>query len=127
MSSFNRVVVMGNLGKDPELRHTQSQKAVCSFSVATTEKKKDGNDVTEWHNIVVWDKQGESCHKYLSKGKKVLVEGRLQTRSWEDKQGVKHYTTEIVAGPFGVQFLSPKDGGNNQGSGLGLDDIPFGR
>ena len=107
MASFNRVLVMGNLGQDPELRYTPSQFPVTTLSVATTDYRnnKDGQkqEQTEWHRIVVWGKQAENCEKYLRKGQGVFVEGRLQTRSWEDKQGQKRYTTEIIANT--VQFL----------------------
>lgn len=107
MSSLNRVIILGNLGADPELRHTQSGQAVCTLSVATTDRRKDaqGNvqEFTEWHRIVVWGNNAENCSKYLAKGRSVCVEGRLTTRSWEDKDGAKKYVTEIVA--QNVQFL----------------------
>lgn len=108
MASLNRVVIMGNLGQDPELRYTQGQVPVCTLRVATTETwtGSDGQrqEQTEWHQIVVWNKQAENCAKYLAKGRSVLVEGRLRTRSWEDqKTGQKRYTTEIVA--QSVQFI----------------------
>lgn len=107
MASLNRVVIMGNLGQDPELRYTQNQTPVCTLNVATTDYRTspDGQrqEFTEWHRVVVWSKQAENCSKYLTKGRSVLVEGRLQTRSWEDKQGVKKYVTEIVA--QNVQFV----------------------
>jgi single-strand DNA-binding protein len=107
MASMNRVFVMGNLGGDPELRKTANNTAVVSMNVATKEfrPEKDGTrqEYTEWHRIVVWGRQAENCAKYLTKGRPVFVEGRLQTRSWEDKSGVKRYTTEIVAN--NVQFL----------------------
>ena len=106
-------MVMGRLGQDPELRHTQSQMAVCSLNVATTEFKKgaDGEreEMTEWHKNVVWGKQAENAAKYLTKGKGVFIEGRLQTRSYENNEGQKIYTTEIVAS--NVQFL-PSGQGN---------------
>jgi single-strand DNA-binding protein len=112
MASFNRVVVMGNLGQDPELRYTQNQNAVCTLNVATTDYRTspDGQkqEFTEWHRIVVWGRQAENASKYLSKGRAVLVEGRLQTRSWEDKQGQKRYTTEIIA--QNVQFVGGGSG-----------------
>ena len=98
---MNKVILCGNLAVDPELRYTQSQKAVASFRVATSEK-----DKVEYHNVVTWEKLADNCSKYLTKGKKVLVEGKLQTRSWEDKDGNKRYTTEIIA--YNVEFLSPK-------------------
>ena len=97
---------MGHLGQDPELRYTQNQAAVVTLNVATTEAwSKDGQrqEQTEWHRIIVWNKQAENCAKYLSKGRAVFVEGRLQTRSWEDKNGQKRYTTEISA--TSVQFM----------------------
>ncbi len=108
--SLNRVMVIGNLGQDPELRYTSNQTPVATFSVATTDYRNtpDGQrqEITEWHRIVVWSKQAENCAKYLAKGRTVFVEGRLQTRSWDDKQsGQKRYTTEIVA--QNIQFLSP--------------------
>src|SRR4051812_37933196 len=112
MASLNRVVIMGNLGQDPELRYTQSQVPVCTLRIATTDFRMgaDGQrqELTEWHSVVVWSKQAENCAKYLSKGRSVLVEGRLQTRSWEDKQGNKRYTTEIVA--QNVQFIGSAGG-----------------
>jgi len=97
---MNKVTLVGNLGADPEVRFTPSGTPVANFRMATNESwtGKDGNrqERTEWHRIVVWGKLGETCGKYLSKGRQVLVEGRLQTRSW-DKDGEKRYTTEIVA------------------------------
>jgi single-strand DNA-binding protein len=99
--SLNKVMLIGNLGKDPDLSYTASGVAVAKFSIATNERWKDqeGNfqERTEWHNIVVWRKLAEICGQYLKKGSKVYVEGRLQTRSWDDKNtGVKRYSTEIV-------------------------------
>lgn len=119
MASVNKVIVLGNLGADPELRYTQSNMAVATLSVATTEKWKDkegnGQESTEWHRIVVWNKQAENCAKYLAKGRSVYVEGKLQTRSWDDKQtGQKRYATEIVAQM--VQFLGGNPN-NQQGQG----------
>lgn len=104
---MNKVFVMGRLGVDPEMRYTPNQTAVATLKVATTEAwTKDGQrqEQTEWHRIVVWGRQAENCAKYLSKGRQVLVEGRLQTRAWDDKtSGQKRYTTEIVAN--NVQFI----------------------
>jgi single-strand DNA-binding protein len=101
MASVNKVIVLGNLGKDPELRHLPNGDAVCNFSLATTEswKDKDGNkqDKTEWHNIVIFRKLAEIAGEYLKKGRPVYIEGRLQTRKWQDKEGKDRYTTEIVA------------------------------
>ena len=100
MASVNKAIIIGNLGDDPELRHTQSGAAVCNMRVATNEtwKDRDGerHERTEWHSIVVFGKQAENCAKYLEKGRKVYVEGRLQTREWEDRDGNKRYTTEIT-------------------------------
>lgn len=113
--SVNKVIIIGNLGTDPELRYTQTGQAVANFRVATNEKwsDKDGQsqERTEWHRIVVWGRQAENCEKYLAKGRQVYVEGRLQTRDWEDRDGNKRYTTEIVA--QSVQFLSGGTSGGN--------------
>lgn len=101
MAAVNKVILIGNLGRDPEIRYTKSGQAVASFSLATTEKWKNKNgdreEKTEWHRIVAWGKLGEICGEYLTKGKQVYIEGRLQTREWEDKDGNKRTTTEIVA------------------------------
>lgn len=97
----NKAIIIGNLGGDPEVRYTASGAAVANFTVATTEKWKgqDGNmqEQTEWHRIVAFARLGEICGEYLSKGSKVYIEGRIQTRKWEDKDGNSRYTTEIVA------------------------------
>jgi len=119
-SSLNRVFILGNLGQDPEMRYTQNQTPVCTLNIATTDYRTgaDGSrqDVTEWHRVVVWSKQAENCAKYLAKGRSVFVEGRLQTRSWEDKAtGQKRFMTEIVA--QNVQFL----GGGAQGRDTGAN------
>jgi single-strand DNA-binding protein len=107
MSGVNKVILVGNLGNDPELRTIPSGSSVCEFRMATNESWKDRNgqrqERTEWHRIVVWGNRAEVCSKYLSKGRQVYLEGRLRTRSWEDKDGNKRYTTEIVAND--VQFL----------------------
>lgn len=99
--SVNKVILVGNLGKDPDLRYTASGTAVCNFSIATTEsyKDRDGNkqEKTEWHSIVAWRQLAEICGKYLVKGKQVYIEGKLQTRKWEDRDGNTRYTTEVVA------------------------------
>jgi len=124
MASFNRAIIIGNLGQDPELRHTQNQTAVCTLNLATTDYKTsaDGQkqEFTEWHRVVVWGRQAENCGKYLAKGRSVMVEGRIQTRAWDDKQGQKRYTTEIVA--QSVQFLgggATRSQGQSQGQGQG--------
>lgn len=102
MAGINKVILVGNLGKDPEMRYTQSGVPVCSFPMATSETYRDRNTnekitQTEWHNIVIWRKMAETAEKYLNKGSQVYIEGKLRTRSWEDQQGMKRYTTEIVA------------------------------
>lgn len=101
MAGVNKVILVGNLGKDPEVRSLDSGAKVASFSLATTESYKDRNtgerkDVTEWHNIVLWRGLAEIAEKYLNKGSQVYIEGKLQTRSYEDKEGNTRYTTEIV-------------------------------
>jgi single-strand DNA-binding protein len=107
MAGINKVILVGNLGKDPELRHTPQGQAVCNFSIATSESWNDKSgqkqERTEWHRIVVWGKLGELCAKYLSKGRQAYIEGKLQTRAWDDKDGQKRYTTEVIA--LTVQFL----------------------
>jgi single-strand DNA-binding protein len=107
MASVNKVILIGNLGADPELRYTNTGSAVANLRIATNEQWTDKNgerqERTEWHQIVVWGKQAENCGKYLRKGRAIYVEGRLQTRQWEDQSGNKRYTTEVVAQT--VQFL----------------------
>jgi len=134
MSSLNKVFLVGRLGQDVELRYTANQKAVGNLSVATSEfKTVDGQkqESTTWHRIVVWDKTAENCSKYLHKGSKVLVEGRLQTRSWE-KDGAKQFVTKVVAS--NVQFLDSKPSGDvpaqsqpdaPANTAPPLDEIPF--
>jgi single-strand DNA-binding protein len=138
MAGVNKVILVGNLGRDPELRYTQQGTAVANFTLATTESvpKKDGTreDRTEWHRVVVWGRTAENCSQYLAKGRSVYIEGRLQTREWENKEGQKQKTTEVVAQT--VQFLGgPRGeggagaGGRSSGSGdpppPADDDIPF--
>ena len=117
MAGLNKVMLIGNLGRDPEIRYTQQGLAVVNFSIATSESWTDKNtgdrqEKTEWHNIVVFGKQAETCEKYLSKGSKIYVEGRLQTSNYE-KEGQTHYMTKIVVSNF--QFLGGKQ--DNQGGG----------
>ena len=111
----NKAILVGNLGSDPEMRYTPSGQGVCEFRVATNESWNDKNgqrqERTEWHRIVVWGKRAEVCSKYLSKGRSVYVEGRIQTRTYDDKDGNKRYITEIVAQD--VQFLG---GGGRDGA-----------
>ena len=116
--SVNKVLLLGNLGGDPELRYTPSGQAVANFNLATNERvQKDGNweDRTEWHRVVVWAKLAERCNEYLKKGSSVFLEGRIQTRKWQDREGGDRYTTEIVA--FTVQFLSRVSEGGGGGGG----------
>jgi single-strand DNA-binding protein len=98
--SLNKVTLIGHLGKDPEIRYTKSGMAVASFSLATnaTWQDQEGNqqEKTEWHNIIAWTKLAEICQQWLKKGHQIYLEGRLQTRNWDDNNGVKHYITEIV-------------------------------
>ncbi len=100
MAGVNKVILVGHLGRDPELRYTQNGQAVANFSLATTESygKRDGEreERTEWHRIVAWGRLAEICAEYLSKGRQVYIEGRIQTREWEDREGEKRRTTEIV-------------------------------
>ena len=122
--SVNKVFLVGNLGKDPELRHIGSGTAVCTFSLATTDrfKNKQGEqqDKTEWHNIVAWAGLAEICGKYLHKGKQVYIEGRIQTRSWDDKEtGQKKYMTEIVANEMQMLGRAGDSGGGSGGSSGG--------
>ncbi|MEX0801873.1 MAG: single-stranded DNA-binding protein [Candidatus Binatia bacterium] len=140
--SVNKVILIGNLGKDPELRFTSTGSAVANFSIATSEQwnDRDGNkqERTEWHNIVVWGKQGELCGQYLAKGRQIYVEGSIRTRSYDDKSGNKRYVTEIVAqrvrflGGGGGTRMAPEaeSGGGEEIHGSGGqppfdDDIPF--
>jgi len=127
MAGVNKVILIGNLGRDPEMRYTAGGDAVASFSIATSETWKDKNtgekqEKTEWHRIIAFRRQAEICGEYLKKGSKVYVEGRLQTRSWEDRDGVKRYTTEIVM--QNMQMLDPL-GGGNRGAYSAPDKPPF--
>jgi single-strand DNA-binding protein len=100
MAGLNKAILIGNLGRDPEVRYTPSGLAIANFNIATSETwTKDGEKETrtEWHRIVAFGKLGEICGEYLSKGRQVYIEGRIQTREWQDKEGIKRYTTEIVA------------------------------
>lgn len=139
MAGVNKVILIGNLGADPELRYTSGGAAVADLRIATSRKfqTKDGTskEDTQWHKVVVWGKQAEHCKEYLAKGRSAYIEGRLQTRQWEDKDGNKRWTTEIVAQQ--VQFLGGKGGGGGGGfdeppppgdgdaPNFGDDDIPF--
>lgn len=134
--SVNKVILIGNLGKDPELRYAPSGSAVATFSLATSEQWKDqeGNpqERTSWHNIVVWGKLAEIASEYLKKGRKVYLEGRLQYRDYEDKNGNKRYVTEVVVNDL-VMLGSRQDGAEREEPAPGAppavseekDDLPF--
>lgn len=119
MRGVNKAILVGRLGKDPEVRHLDGNSVVANFSIATSEsyKNKEGNRVesTEWHNIVLWGRLAEIAEQYLKKGDAIYIEGRLQTRSWEDQQGVKKYTTEIVGS--NLQMLGGRNDGQSSGGG----------
>ena len=140
--SVNKVILIGNLGKDPEVRYTTNGKAVARFSLATSDvwNDADGNrqERTEWHNVVVWGKQGETCAQYLAKGRQAYIEGSIRNRSYDDKNGQKRYITEIVAqrvrflGGGGGTRVAPEAEGDTPGepSSGGQpppadDDVPF--
>jgi single-strand DNA-binding protein len=139
MASLNKVMVIGNLGADPEMRYTANGNAVTTFNVATNESWTDGSgerrERTEWFSVVTWNRLAETCAQYLTKGRSVYVEGRLQTRSWDGQDGVKRYRTEVVAET--VRFLGGRDSGGGGDYGAGVpagpdaegdiepDDLPF--
>ena len=139
MAGVNKVIIVGRLGKDPEVRYTPSGAAVANFTVATSEEWKDKEtgekqERTEWHRIVAWRRLGEICGEYLHKGKEVYIEGRLQTRSWEDRDGNTKYTTEIVAqnmqmlgsaGKKGRAESSGEHSPSEEPANIPDDDIPF--
>ena len=125
MRGVNKVMLIGRLGKDPELRYTTNGQPVANFTLATTEvrgsKDTEKQEYTEWHRVVAWGRLAEICGEYLSKGKMVYVEGSLRTRSWDDKQGKKRWTTEIISQT--MQILSPA--GEKQTEAVKKDaDIP---
>ncbi len=120
MASINKVILIGNLGRDPEVKYTANGAAVCNVSVATTRNWKDKNsgdkvEETEWHRVVFYDRLAEIAGEYLKKGRPVYVEGRLKTRKWQDKDGKENYTTEIVAEQ--MQLLGGREGGGGGGGG----------
>ncbi|MEQ8414785.1 MAG: single-stranded DNA-binding protein [Imperialibacter sp.] len=143
MSGVNKVILLGNLGKDPEIRHLESGRAVTNFTLATSEvyKNKEGNKVTntEWHNVVLWTPLAEVAEKYLKKGNQVYIEGKITTRSYDDKDGNKRYITEVVGREMTLVGGRPDGGGGSseqQNSGSAqpapvaaeptdLDDLPF--
>ena len=128
MSGVNKAIIVGRLGSDPEVKTISSGQTVCRLSVATSENwtDRDGQkqERTEWHRVVIWGRMAEVCGQHLAKGRQVYLEGRLQTRSWEDQQGQKKYTTEIVANT--VQFLGSNDRSQSQGMGAGMGSQDFG-
>lgn len=117
MAGINKVILVGNLGKDPEVRYLEQGVAVARITVATTEsyKNKEGKRVetTEWHNVVLWRGLAEVTEKYLKKGNQVYIEGKLRTKSWDDKDGVKRYTTEIVADSMTMLGKKSEEGGGS--------------
>ena len=126
MGSKNLVILLGRLGSDPEVKSMNNGGSVCNFSLATSERFKSGDEwqeKTEWHRCVMFGKRAEAVGQYLSKGKEVYCEGRLQTRSWEDKDGNKKYSTEVVVND--VQFVGGNGGGAGQSEPQTSSDIPF--
>ena len=120
MASVNKVILMGNLGRDPEVRYSPDGAAVCNVSIATTSSWKDKNsgerrEETEWHRVVFYNRLAEIAGEYLKKGRPVYVEGRIKTRKWQNKEGVDQYTTEVVAD--NMQLLGGRDGGDGGSSG----------
>ncbi len=127
---LNKCMLIGRLSKNPEIRYTDKRKAVCNFTIATSETWKDKTtgekrESTEWHRIVVWDRLAEICGEYLKKGKQIYIEGKIQTRKWDDKDGNARYTTEIVAN--NMQFLGGNitEGEHKSEVTPDGDDIPF--
>lgn len=118
---MNSVVLIGRLGKDPELRYTQNQTPVCTFSLATSHKMK-GKESTQWHNIVAWQKLAEICSKHLGKGSQVAVTGRLEYRAWENKQGQKQVSAEIIA--ENIEFLGSPQQRSQREDAFGAHDMP---
>jgi single-strand DNA-binding protein len=137
MGNLNKVMLIGRLGADPEVRYTQSNTAVATLNLATTERYKDSNgelqESTEWHRIVAWGRLAEICQQYMKKGGQIYVEGSLQTRAWEDKEGQKRYTTEVKA--LSIQMLDSKSSSGSDSSNEKTvstpvdmtedDDLPF--
>lgn len=133
MAGVNKVILVGNLGKDPEVRHLEGGTAVANFTLATSESYKDKTgqriEQTEWHSIVVWRGLAEVAEKYLKKGMTIYIEGKLRTKSWDDKEGHKRYTTEVVGDTFTIlskKESSPSTGTEELGNGpKSGDDLPF--
>jgi len=120
MAGVNKVILVGNLGKDPEVRHLDNGRAVANFSIATSEtyKNKAGDKVTntEWHNVVLWTPLAEIAERFLKKGNQVYIEGKLTTRSWDDQEGNKRYTTEVVGRE--MTLLGSRDNNDNNSGGM---------
>ena len=127
MAGVNKVILVGNLGKDPEVRHLDNGRAVANFPIATSEtyKNKQGERVTntEWHNIVLWTPLAEIAEKFLKKGGQVYIEGKLTTRSWDDQDGNKRYTTEVVGRELTLLGSRP-EGGNSSDGGNNISESP---
>ena len=126
MASVNKVIIVGNLGKDPEVRYAANGSAMCNVTIATSRQWKDKTsgerqEETEWHRVTFFDRMAEIAGEYLKKGRPVYVEGRLKTRKYTDKDGVEKYTTEIVA--TDMQLLGGREGGGGGGGGMGGDDM----
>ncbi len=124
MASVNKVILIGNLGKDPEIRYAPSGAAICNITIATSRQSKDKvsgerTEQTEWHRVVMFDRLGEIAGEYLKKGKSVYIEGRLQTRKWTDKEGVERYSTEIIAQEMTMLGSREGGGGGEDSSGMG--------
>ena len=122
MASVNKVILIGNLGKDPEVRYAPSGSAICNITLATSRNWKDKTtgerqEETEWHRVVFFDRMAEVAGEYLKKGKSVYIEGRLKTRKWTDKEGAEKYTTEIMADK--MEMLGSREGGGGGGAGGG--------
>ena len=127
MASVNKVILIGNLGKDPEVRYAPSGSAICNITLATSRNWKDKTtgerqEETEWHRVVFFDRMAEVAGEYLKKGKSVYIEGRLKTRKWTDKEGAEKYTTEIMADK--MEMLGSREGGGGGGSGDDMGSAP---
>ena len=114
MSSVNKIILIGNLGKDPEIRYTPQGTALCKFTLATSQKKKDGEDSTQWHKVTMFGKKAEVCGEHLKKGQKVYIEGRIEYGQYQDKEGNTRYTTDIIG--YEMQFMTPKHATNSGGT-----------
>jgi single-strand DNA-binding protein len=130
MASVNKVILIGNLGKDPEVRYAPSGSAICNLTIATSRQWKDKTsgerqEETEWHRVAMFDRMAEVAAEYLKKGKSVYIEGRLKTRKWTDKEGVERYTTEVMADR--MEMLGSREGGGTGGDDSGGENAPAAR